>query len=157
MSKCQSPSTTTVLLRTAFTRMIILNLLLKWLLGSNLSQYHMFLKYLRSAVTTQGILTSIISRPPSISRVTPNLSSFNSNLEAKVACKKQQIHYFYKYTNKCINIHKKNTVKSLFIGSCMWFKLSNPISVNYFPYLKTILLSSVIKDTRKSQIQPSTL
>ena len=38
LSKRQSPSTTTVLVRTTFTRTIKLNLLLKWLLGSNLSQ-----------------------------------------------------------------------------------------------------------------------
>ena len=37
-SKRQSMSTTTVLFRTTFTRTIILNLLMKWLLGSNLSQ-----------------------------------------------------------------------------------------------------------------------
>ena len=36
--KRQSLSTKTVLFRTTFTRMIKLNLLLKWLLGSNLSQ-----------------------------------------------------------------------------------------------------------------------
>ena len=35
-------STTTVLFRTAFTRTIKLNLLLKWLLGSNLSQWKIF-------------------------------------------------------------------------------------------------------------------
>ena len=38
LSKRQSPSTTTVLFRTTFIRTIKLNLLLKWLLGSNLSQ-----------------------------------------------------------------------------------------------------------------------
>ena len=38
LSKRQSLSTTTVLFRTTFTRMTKLNLLLKWLLGSNLSQ-----------------------------------------------------------------------------------------------------------------------
>ena len=38
LSKCQSLSTKTVLFRTMFTRMIKLNLFLKWLLGSNLSQ-----------------------------------------------------------------------------------------------------------------------
>ena len=38
LSKRQSLSTTTVLFRTTFTRTIKLNLLLKWLLGSNLSQ-----------------------------------------------------------------------------------------------------------------------
>ena len=38
LSKRQSLSTTTVLFRTMFTRRIKLNLLLKWLLGSNLSQ-----------------------------------------------------------------------------------------------------------------------
>ena len=35
MLKLQSLSTTTVLFRTTFTRTIILNLLMKWLLGSN--------------------------------------------------------------------------------------------------------------------------
>ena len=35
-------STTTVLFRTTFTRTIKLNLLLKWLLGSNLSQWKIF-------------------------------------------------------------------------------------------------------------------
>ena len=39
LSKRQSLSITRVLFRTTFTRPIILNLLLKWLLGSNLSQY----------------------------------------------------------------------------------------------------------------------
>ena len=39
LSKRQSLSTTTVLFRTTFTRTINLNLLLKWLLGSNLSQW----------------------------------------------------------------------------------------------------------------------
>ena len=39
LSKRQSLSTTTVLFTTTFTRTIKLNLLLKWLLGSNLSQY----------------------------------------------------------------------------------------------------------------------
>ena len=39
LSKHQSLSTTTVLFRSSFTRMIRLNLLLKWLLGSNLSQF----------------------------------------------------------------------------------------------------------------------
>ena len=43
LSKRQSLSTTTVLLRTTFTRTIKLSLLLKWLLGSNLSQYLWFL------------------------------------------------------------------------------------------------------------------
>ena len=38
LSKRQSLPTTTVLFRTTFTRTIKLNLLLKWLLGSNLSQ-----------------------------------------------------------------------------------------------------------------------
>ena len=38
LSERQSPSTTTVLFRTTFTRTIKLNLLLKWLLGSNLLQ-----------------------------------------------------------------------------------------------------------------------
>ena len=38
LSKCQSLSTMTVLFRTTFTQTIILNLLTKWLLGSNLSQ-----------------------------------------------------------------------------------------------------------------------
>ena len=38
LSKRQSLSTTTVLFRTTFTRTIKLNLLSKWLLGSNLSQ-----------------------------------------------------------------------------------------------------------------------
>ena len=38
LSKRQSLSTTTVLFRITFTRSIKLNLLLKWLLGSNLSQ-----------------------------------------------------------------------------------------------------------------------
>ena len=38
LSKRQSLSTTTVLFRTTFTRTIKLNLLLKWLLGSDLSQ-----------------------------------------------------------------------------------------------------------------------
>ena len=38
LSKRQSPSTTTVLFRTTFTRTIKINPLLKWLLGSNLSQ-----------------------------------------------------------------------------------------------------------------------
>ena len=38
LSERQSPSTTTVLFRTTFTRTIKLNLLLKWFLGSNLSQ-----------------------------------------------------------------------------------------------------------------------
>ena len=38
LSKRQSLSTTTLLFRTKFTRTIKLNLLLKWLLGSNLSQ-----------------------------------------------------------------------------------------------------------------------
>ena len=38
LSKRQSLSTTTVLFRTTFTRTIKLGLLLKWLLGSNLSQ-----------------------------------------------------------------------------------------------------------------------
>ena len=38
LSKRRSLSTTTVLFRTTFTRTIKLNLLLKWLLGSNLSQ-----------------------------------------------------------------------------------------------------------------------
>ena len=40
----QSLSTTTVLFRTTFTRTIKLNLLLKWLLGSNLSQHQGILK-----------------------------------------------------------------------------------------------------------------
>ena len=39
LSKRQSLSATTVLFRTTFTRTIKLSLLLKWLLGSNLSQY----------------------------------------------------------------------------------------------------------------------
>ena len=39
LSKRQSLSTTTVLFRTTFTWTIKLNLLLKWLLGSNLSQW----------------------------------------------------------------------------------------------------------------------
>ena len=34
---------------------------------------------------THGILTLIISNPPSISRVTPNLSSFTSTFDANVA------------------------------------------------------------------------
>ena len=38
LSKRQSLSTTTVLFRSTFTRTIKLNLLLKWLLGSNLSE-----------------------------------------------------------------------------------------------------------------------
>ena len=38
LSKRQSLSTTTVLFRTTLTRTIILNLLIKWILGSNLSQ-----------------------------------------------------------------------------------------------------------------------
>ena len=41
LSKHQSLSTTTVLFRTTFTRTIKLNLLLKWLLGSNLSQFNL--------------------------------------------------------------------------------------------------------------------
>ena len=44
LSKHQSQSTV-VLFRTAFTRTIILNLLMKWLLGSNLSQYKINLGY----------------------------------------------------------------------------------------------------------------
>ena len=40
VSKRESLSTTTVLFRTTFTRRIKLNLLLKWLLGSNLSQIY---------------------------------------------------------------------------------------------------------------------
>ena len=40
LSKRQSLSTTTVLFRTTFTRTIKLNLLLKWLLGSNLSHFY---------------------------------------------------------------------------------------------------------------------
>ena len=39
LSKRQSVSTTTVLFRTTFTQMIIFNLLMKWLLVSNLSQF----------------------------------------------------------------------------------------------------------------------
>ena len=39
LSKRQSLSTTTVLFRTTFTQTIKLNLLLRWLLGSNLSHY----------------------------------------------------------------------------------------------------------------------
>ena len=39
LSKSQSMSTTTVLFRTTFTQTIKRNLLLKWLLGSNLSQW----------------------------------------------------------------------------------------------------------------------
>ena len=39
LSKCQSLSTTTVLFRTTFTQTMNLKLLLKWLLGSNLSQF----------------------------------------------------------------------------------------------------------------------
>ena len=44
--KRQSLSTTTVLFRTTFTRTIKLNLLLKWLLGPNLSQVKLCLKYI---------------------------------------------------------------------------------------------------------------
>jgi len=41
---------------------------------------------LRSAVTTAGSLTLIVSNPPSISRVTVNISSADlSSLEANVA------------------------------------------------------------------------
>ena len=46
-NKRQSLSTTTVLFKTTFSRTIDLNLLLKWLLGSNLSQF-------MSSVATDG-------------------------------------------------------------------------------------------------------
>ena len=44
LSKRQSLSITTVLFRTTLTRTIKLNLLMKWLLGSNLSQIYFFMK-----------------------------------------------------------------------------------------------------------------
>ena len=47
LSKRQSLPTTTVLFRTTFTRTIILSLLRKWLLGSNLSQQTFFIEQIK--------------------------------------------------------------------------------------------------------------
>ena len=50
LSKCQSLSTTTVLFRTTFDRTIKLNLLSKWFLGSNLSQFYDRYSWLKAVV-----------------------------------------------------------------------------------------------------------
>ena len=58
LSKRQSVPTTTVLFRTTFTRTIKLNLLLKWLLDSNLSQdyYYYCYKYVLAKFKTTATI-----------------------------------------------------------------------------------------------------
>ena len=63
LSKRQSVSTTTVLFRTTFTRTIKLNLLLKWLLGSNLSQWWKLLRpFARSGATKKPCFARVYAR-----------------------------------------------------------------------------------------------
>ena len=58
LSKCQSMSTTD-LLRTKFTRMIMLNLLRKWLLGSNFPQFNIIIIFIITVIITN--ITKILS------------------------------------------------------------------------------------------------
>ena len=58
LSKRQSMSTTD-LLRTKFTRMIMLNLLMKWLLGSNFPQFNIIIIFTITVIITN--ITKILS------------------------------------------------------------------------------------------------
>ena len=58
LSKCQSMSTTD-LLRTKLTRMIMLNLLRKWLLGSNFPQFNIIIIFIITVIITN--ITKILS------------------------------------------------------------------------------------------------
>ena len=77
---CNSLSTTTGLFRTTFTRTIKLNLLLKWLLGSNLSQFYYVLVFviaLRLCVLFSWSLSSIIIWADSVNFKVTFLPNFN--------------------------------------------------------------------------------
>ena len=83
MSKHQSLSTTTVLFRTTFTWTIKLNVLLKWLLGSNLSQLKFFRGYypLLAFSKPHGMLR--LNKIPSSLTLTTRLSLLPLSLTLK--------------------------------------------------------------------------